>query len=250
MAKIKEFEINVTLKNNLLKERRLALGFTQARLAQEAGINLGDYTALEGLRMFPLMNLPICRFPDCDRPTNHRSGYLCWKHADSPGGMDFPLKMGWKKSVLRLIDYFSCQPSDLFPDVILKIDNPSSSMKLDEDQVSRMKQILSDEMREPPRLISAVEEEYMKVEEIRQLESFIGMLNPIQQKVLREHWGLGCKPRTCKQIGKSVKLSHTRISQIEWQAIRILRNIYAKSLRRERLMKDDEKAEGEQHGNE
>jgi DNA-binding XRE family transcriptional regulator len=133
MGKIKEFEIKVTLKNNLLKERRLALGFTQDQLAQEAGINLGDYTALEGLRMFPLMNLKVCRIPECDAPTDHRSGYLCKKHVGLPGGLDFPPKAVWKKSALRLIDYFSCQPSDLFPDVILKIDNPSSSMKLDED---------------------------------------------------------------------------------------------------------------------
>ena len=238
MAKIKEFEINVTLRNNLLKERRLALDLTQAQMALEVGISLNDYSMLEGLRKSPLMKLPICRIPDCDRSTVRGTAHLCQKHVVSHATtcMNFPLKFDWKKSALLLADHFECLPSDLFPDVILTVTNPSSTMKLDEDQVSRMKQILSDEMREPPLLISAVEDEYMKVEEIRQLESFIGMLNPIQQKVLREHWGLGCKPKTCEQIGKSVKLSHTRISQIEWQAIRILRNIYAKSRQRERLM--------------
>lgn len=238
MRKIKEFEINISLKNNLLKERRLKLGLTQKQIVQSTGES--SYPEMEGLRVSPIRKLPICRLPDCDRKAAPSKGYLCWKHVVSEAvtGMDFPPKTGWKQSAMALADYFGCQPSDLFPDVILEVITPRSSMKLDEEQVGRMRQLLRDSVVEPPRLISPVEEEVMKKEEILQLEGFIGMLKPAYQRVLRKHWGLGCDPLTFAEIGKPMRLSRERIRQIELEAIGILRKIYAKTLLREHPVED------------
>jgi len=238
MAKIKEFEINVTLKNNLLKERRLKLGLTQKELAQEAGISHGIYSELEGLRMSPIRMLPICRIPDCDNGAVFSKGPLCRKHAitEAVTGMAFPPKTGWKKCILPLADYFACLPSDLFPDVILAVTNPRSSLKIDEAQVSRIKHLLKESLTEPPCLLPAAEEMVMKMEEIQQLQGFIDRLKPLHQDVLKKHWGLGCEPMTLSQIGKPLRLSRERIRQIETEAIGILQKLYGKAILKEREM--------------
>ncbi len=80
-----EFRVSVTIRNNLLMERREALGLSAAALCRAAGIATDIYSGFETLRI-------------------------------SPRG-----SRGWKIAALRLAAFHKTLPEDLWPDVVLSV---------------------------------------------------------------------------------------------------------------------------------
>lgn len=100
---MKELEVTLRVRNNRLKERRDALGFTQVQLARAAGIVLADYQKLEGMSMSPL----------------HSGG-------------------DWKKCVMALASFHCVEPEDLFPPGTVAISKPRAVRKLNADELRSM----------------------------------------------------------------------------------------------------------------
>ncbi len=95
-GKVKELEVTLRVRNNLLKERRLELGMNQGQLAKAVPMVACIYGLLENLRI---------------SPKNKRGE--------------------WRSYVVRLADYYRTTPDELFPDAVLRIVEPVAVRKLD-----------------------------------------------------------------------------------------------------------------------
>lgn len=51
---MKEFEVSIRVRNNLLKQRRVELGLSQAGLCRATGMRPSEYSALETMKVSPL----------------------------------------------------------------------------------------------------------------------------------------------------------------------------------------------------
>lgn len=83
---MKEFELTLKLRNNLLKKRRLALGLKPRELAEAAGIGYQTYLRYENLKDGPL----------------RKDGT-------------------WKRSAIDLSTFHKTTPDDLWPDALLAV---------------------------------------------------------------------------------------------------------------------------------
>jgi RNA polymerase sigma factor (sigma-70 family) len=97
---MKELEVTLQLRNNRLKERRVACGLTIWRFADAVGVSRSDYSALEGLRT-------------------------------SPVGRDGV----WRPIALQLANFHCVEPEELFPDIVHNVTQATASRKFDGDEV-------------------------------------------------------------------------------------------------------------------
>jgi transcriptional regulator with XRE-family HTH domain len=97
---VKELEATITIRNNRLKERRLALGLTQQELAKRAGISYPTYNALETMRLSPLCSQRY-----------------------SPGAR-------WKPSAMALAAFHRVRESELFPHAVLSVTTTSATRRV------------------------------------------------------------------------------------------------------------------------
>lgn len=100
---MKELELTLRVRNNRLKERRVALAMTQGQFAAAAGISLNAYRELEAMRAKP----------------QKASG-------------------DWRSIATALATFHCVDPGELFPDAVLKIDTPVSVRTIDGADIARL----------------------------------------------------------------------------------------------------------------
>lgn len=93
--RIPEFRCIVTLKNNLLVERREALGLTSAQVADKCGVQRSRYSGFETMRLKP-----------------------------------YGRRGEWRKDALLVASFYGCQPEDLWPDVVLAVERASMQIPI------------------------------------------------------------------------------------------------------------------------
>ena len=228
---MKPFELTIAVRNNLLKERRMALGLSQTALAQSAGVCLDAYNGLESMRAKPIRFVNVCSDPGCERKIMIARGHLCPDHRSMYGKSEPPRKLAWKNIALKLAEHYGCEPQDLFPDEILNVGNPKAIIKLDIVQISQMGMLWDAEAADVPRLAQSAEEEFIKQEEIQQLDGLLAALPQLHRVILKLHLGIGCQARTLDDIGRNMGRTRSRIGQLEAEAISRLRKLYAKARR-------------------
>jgi RNA polymerase sigma factor (sigma-70 family) len=94
---MRHFELQLRIRNNRLKQRRLELGLTPAGLAERAGLGYGLYLEYENLRRSPL------RKQDLE----------------------------WRPSALKLASFFGATPSELWPEAILAVQKHTLTTRVD-----------------------------------------------------------------------------------------------------------------------
>lgn len=87
----KDFEVTVRVRNNRIKERRVALGLSQGALAAASEVPRDAIMAYEGLRLDPM-----------------------GRH-------------GWKPSARKLAQFFCVPPSELWPEAVLAVKHPEAT---------------------------------------------------------------------------------------------------------------------------
>lgn len=97
-----ELELTMRLRNNRLKERRLALGMSQGELAAAAGVSLCGYRDLEGMKRSPRR----------------------WGR--------------WRSIAVGLANFHSVMPEDLFPDSVLAVEAPIVVRRVNGDDLRRL----------------------------------------------------------------------------------------------------------------
>lgn len=102
---MKEFELTFRLRNNRLKERRLAKGLSAKKLADKLCISYTYYLSLEGLGKNA-------------RITN-KNGYRGRKKGD------------WTDTVKRIAKFYRVHPSELFPESVFLVEANKTVKKVD-----------------------------------------------------------------------------------------------------------------------
>lgn len=147
MAEVKELELELKLRNNLLKRRRLDLGLTTHQLAEQIGIGYGVYIQYESLKLNPL----------------------------SPRGR-------WKPSALRISDFYKTLPETLWPEVVLAVKAPTMRMELAAEEALALTRYRYEQMFNLPE----TPEEALVIAERRTLiDRSLLQLTPRQALVLR-----------------------------------------------------------------
>lgn len=101
---MKEFEVSIRLRNNLLKQRRLELGFGTARAAAAAiGVSYNVYSAFETMRFSPL-----------------------GKDGD------------WRPLALKIAAYHGVPPEELWPSAILGVEKNLVERQIGADEIGQL----------------------------------------------------------------------------------------------------------------
>lgn len=87
---MKEFHVEVRIKNNLVRRRRIDMGLTIRQAADACGVNYSRWCAIESMAWSPVL------------VSKNRCGE-------------------WKPLVHKLCEFLGCLPEDLFPDAVLKV---------------------------------------------------------------------------------------------------------------------------------
>lgn len=119
--KTQDFEVTIKLRNNHLKERRVALGLSPREFAEVARVCYPSYLDLETMRVAPIKK---------DR--------------------------AWRKAVLAVAEYYKVLPEVLFPEEILKVTNPEVVRKASYEQIEPL---LTCQITEAPQLASDILEQ-------------------------------------------------------------------------------------------
>jgi transcriptional regulator with XRE-family HTH domain len=95
-----ELEIELRIRNNLLKRRRLSAGMSQAQLAKAIGVTVTAYGELESMHRPPLLK---------------RSGR-------------------WRPCALKIAAYWKCEPEELWPEAIKRVNKTVARITWDAQQ--------------------------------------------------------------------------------------------------------------------
>jgi len=145
---MKELEVTLTLRNNLLKERRLKMGLSQEQLAKKIGISMQSYGGLEVMR-------------------------------DSPIGKDGT----WREPARLIAKFYKIKIDDLFPCRLSKNNFPKNKAvkKIDTEEVPQLFSSHQERL-----LLSSPETELEEVELATELRKALTKLTPREEKILRE----------------------------------------------------------------
>lgn len=116
---MKELEVTLRVRNNRLKERRLALGLSQKKLADAVGISFGGYCQLESMSASP-------------KCSNKRVGF-------GPGAQFVGER--WRDIASELACFYGVTEEELFPDAVLNVDRAVAVRKVD---VNDLPMLMSD----------------------------------------------------------------------------------------------------------
>lgn len=107
---MKEFELTFRLRNNRLKERRLALGLSAKKLSEKLRIGYSTYLLLEGLRK--------------EARIINKNDYKREKAGD------------WSNVVKKIAKFYGVDPSELFPQSVFLIEANKTVRKIDADDLT------------------------------------------------------------------------------------------------------------------
>jgi len=93
---MKEFEVEIRVRNNLLKQRRTEIGLSQRELAFAAGVSQWTITVFESMRESPIS----------------RRG-------------------GWKSTAKRIAQFFCVDEEDIWPDVVRNVSKHRATVQVD-----------------------------------------------------------------------------------------------------------------------
>jgi transcriptional regulator with XRE-family HTH domain len=183
---VKEFEVTIRVRNNLLKQRRDELGFTQAEMGKAAGIQQSAYCALETMRASPLR-----------------------------------LDGQWRSVVLSLANFHNVAPEELFPQAIQDVKEPTAVRTVDLHELKAFAGV-QERLQLPESPDHACERRELR----EALSALLPLLGERYATVLRLRYGLdGADPMTCKDVAKLLGVCGGRVNQMEQFALRKIRHI-------------------------
>lgn len=192
---MKEFEVTVKLRNNLLKQRRLELGLTPKEIAAEIGMTYGQYLTMEALTYTPTRS-----------KVGRASGAV------------------WKLSALKVATFFGASPEELWPPTVRMVKSTQTSSVLSFEEI---RPLLTADYEVLAQLPPPADQETETRELSRDIEALLVTLTPREQQVLQHRYGLNSRRpggKTMAEVGDLLGVSGTRVDQIERAALRKLRH--------------------------
>ena len=184
---MKQFSVKVKIYNNLLKERREKLGYSQVEIAKLIGLSQADYCAFEGMRKSP-----------------------------------FRKKTGLPtRAAEKIALFFNEEVTDLWPESVLAVKQSSSEKKFDAVELLSLS---SPEIRKTLMIEAECENTYLNKSRVDAIMLHMEKLTEREKKVVRMHFGMdGDGPMTFEQIGKTEGCCSARSQQILQKALRKIR---------------------------
>jgi len=182
---LKELHLTMTLRNNLLLQKRLESGMTQAQVAEAASVPLPRIWEYERLVRSPV---------------------------DGHGE--------WRTDAQRIANFWCCEPGQIWPDVVRKVRRSVVRRELD---VAEIHHLLSDSVQRlalPPDADEVLDAADAK----QRISDVLETLSEREELVLRRRFGLDDDEKTFDQIGQEFGVCKERIRQIEAKALRKLRH--------------------------
>lgn len=181
---MKELAVEVFIRNNRLRERRLALGLSRRALAKKVGIPASEYGGLEALKRSPRTH----------------------------GG-------AWNTNAKRLAQFYCTTEEDLFPPIIEKVRNPHVVRELSAAEAAPF---LISEHQE--RSIESPADLYDEEERRAAIWQAVGRLPVREATAIHDYFGLdGGAEATLAEIGATRGIGGERIRQIIEKGLRIIR---------------------------
>lgn len=198
---MKELEIEMRVRNNRLKERRLSLGLSQEDLCKKAGIPHSTYVRLENMN--PNQKIIDTRYG----------------------------KIKWVKSVLILADFYDVEPIELFPANVINLAVTRMFRKIDSDDIPSLipgkpTHLLSDTLN--PEEILLQKEKLETIDDIVK-HKFTPRMKDVWQKRCLEN-------QTYEEICSELGVTRERIRQIEQRIFRVVRSYVEKYDMKEQLI--------------
>lgn len=200
---MKEFEVEFKIRNNRLKERRVALGLSAPKLCKKLDLPYNSYIHLENLhpRGTPFV-----------RPRSGRSHYK--------GKVD-----DWKPWIKKLASFYKITPSELFPESVFAIEANRVTKKIDGSEIAPLLSGTCDKLL-PAEVCEDTEGLLIKREEIENILNLVDTkLTPRERRVIMWRTGLNDEDElTLNEIGEKYNLSRERIRGIEEEGYRKIRS--------------------------
>jgi RNA polymerase sigma factor (sigma-70 family) len=230
---IRDLEVTVSVKNNQLKERRLAAGLTLKELGARSGVPIATVMELEALRRQPLVLTSeakrTCAVTGCSKVrTRPAPRGACSDHIHLD---DESMKMEreaykiraskyWSVPAIMLAAFFETEPETLFPDSVLLLRKGRSVSKIDgADFVKLAKAIMQGDARNE---FAEIEVGQLFLKE--RVGDALGSLSDKERSIIEQRFGLtGDDENGLDELAAGLGVSRERIRQIECKAIRKLR---------------------------
>ena len=183
---MKEFELQIRVRNNRLKERRLALGVSQNTMNEAIGLKSNVYHKFEMLVLSP-----------------------------------FDLEGGWTPEALLVAEYFDVEPGELFPPSVKSVTASSATRALDGVEIEAMMSTHSLESARGTETLCLEEEKAQ--DEFQLFRESSACLSAKETLVLRDYFGIGREsPLTVSEISRSTYAGTSNAGQILDRALRKL----------------------------
>lgn len=191
--RIPPLRMDIKIRNNALVRRREDLNLSAPKFAKAVGMSYGQYLAYENLQCHPLYR---------DNAMTRSLG-----------------KLGcWREGALKIAKFHGVSPTELWPECVLELKKVRASIEADPEQFTALAG-MSRSL--PPSPESHAEEQEMQ----SLISGAILDLEPMEQAVLRERFGLGRSgaDHTLEEVGQDFSVTRERVRLIEARALKKLR---------------------------
>jgi len=185
VTELKEFSLELRLRNNRLRGRRLRAGLTAVELSQSSGVPITTISRLEGLRLSPL----------------NKAGQ-------------------WILPAQLLAAAFGVPESELFPDSVFEVVQSRAEIEMDGADVSGL---LGDYQERVHSLATDPGAAHDRQELSMKIESLLRHLPARERRAIRARYN--ADPTTLAELGKKFGVGREAARQIEQKAIRRLRDM-------------------------
>lgn len=191
---MKEFEVELKIRNNRLKERREALGLSAPKLCKKLRLPYSMYLHLENLS--PL-GRPFVT-PKSKGPA----------HAGRVGD--------WKPWVKKLARFYKTTPAELFPESVFAVGLNKVTKKVNGADVAPLLSGACDRLL-PAEVCEDTDELLIKKEELENILRMVdNEITPRERAIIMHRTGIGdADELTLDEIGKKYDLSRERVRQLE-----------------------------------
>ena len=182
--KIKELELELIVRNNKLRERRLACGLEMAELAERMGMSVTTYHRLETMRVHPYSK----RLKD------------------------------WIPSAKRVAEYYGVPIRELFPDSVINLPSHKAVRRVDPADLELCLSNHTMKMVEPPY------EHVRTLELRESIEKILFRLTKQEEQIVMLWFGLdGLGERTSEDIREILNLEEHEVEIMKESVIKKLR---------------------------
>jgi RNA polymerase sigma factor (sigma-70 family) len=198
---MKDFRLDLKLRNNRILRRIEALGFRNvAQFCKAHDLHQSELGSLIGLKLSPFQQILV------------RERGVSGAVGSEPG-------VKWRLLALRLAEIFNCAPEDLFSEDILRQRAATrASLELDAAQAAALTSSVAEQLAIPPDV------QFSRKELAAVIEQQLETLSEKEALVIRRRFGLdGDDEQTLEGIASGLGVTRERIRQIESRALRKLK---------------------------